>query len=201
MAEHPALTNDTNDTNDASMLTRRFGKEVTNYFAGSRLNRYSFLRSDAGFLGKAATSPHARFMVLDDLRPLVADQDGKRLALLRYSEVEGVLGASPAARGSDEERVRAFDSSRVAAEVEVVFLGIAAGAGHDDGDGGGDAGGDMVWESSGHGEVRGRPYFAIDVSRGRGGREREAWVKSQGEKNKWVALDSRSLTLHSEHGV
>ncbi|KAG5978332.1 hypothetical protein E4U55_006232 [Claviceps digitariae] len=201
MPEHPALTNDN------SMLTRRFGKEVINYFAGSRLNRYSFLRSDAAFLNRAATSPHARYIALDDLSPLVVDK--KKLALLSYQDVKAVLGPNPAFLQSDAERIKAFDSSKVASETQVVFLGTTTAtatattttkAGTTNGAAESGEEGELVWESSEHGEVKGRPFFAVDVSTARGGRtaEKKAWLRSQEEKGLWIAVDTRSLKLHSE---
>ncbi|KAG5914941.1 hypothetical protein E4U42_000230, partial [Claviceps africana] len=191
MPEHPALINDN------SMLTRRFGKEIINYFAGSRLNRYSFLRSDVAFLNRAATSPHARYIALDDLSPLVVDK--KKLALLSYQDVKGVLGPDPAFLQSDAERIRTFDSSKVAAETQVLFLGTTTTqAATTDGEAGSDD--DIVWETSEHGDVNGRPYFAVDVSTGRGENqeEKKAWLKSQEEKGLWIAADTRSLKLHAE---
>ncbi|KAG5921267.1 hypothetical protein E4U61_006962 [Claviceps capensis] len=193
MPEHPALTNDT------SMLTRRFGKEVINYFSGSRLNRYSFLRSDVAFLNRVATSPHARYIALDNLSPLVVNK--KKLALLSYQEIKSVLGPHPSFLQSDAERIKAFDSSKVASEMQVLFLGTTTtknGAGVES-----EVNADeneVVWETSEHGDVRGRPYFAVDVSTTRGGRreEKKAWLKSQEEKGFWIASDTRSLTLHSE---
>lgn len=196
MPEHPALTNDT------SMLTRRFGKEVINYFSGSRLNRYSFLRSDVTFLNRVATSPHARYIALDNLSPLVVNK--KKLALLSYQDIKSVLGPHPTFLQSDAERIKAFDSSKVASETQVLFLGTTTtknGAGVEsevDADEN-----DVVWETSEHGDVRGRPYFAVDVSTTRGERkeEKKAWLKSQEEKGLWIASDTRSLTLHSEAGM
>lgn len=40
-----------------SMLSRKFGKEVANYFSGSPLNRLAFLRADNVFLSKALKHP------------------------------------------------------------------------------------------------------------------------------------------------
>ncbi|KAG5987092.1 hypothetical protein E4U54_005140, partial [Claviceps lovelessii] len=196
MPEHPALLDD-----DTSMLTRRFGKEVINYFSGSRLNRYSFLRSDVAFLNRAATSPHARYIALDDLSPLVVDK--RKLALLSYQDMKSVLGPKPAFLQTDAERIKAFESSKVASETQVVFLGTTttragAGAGAVSAESAEEDA--LVWESSEHGEVRGRPYFAVDVSTTRGGRkeEKKTWLKSQQEKGLWIAVDTRSLKLHSE---
>ena len=63
--ELPALAD------DGSMLGRKFGREVANYFSGSPLNRVSFLRTDHAFLQTAFSHPAARFLLLHDLNPLV----------------------------------------------------------------------------------------------------------------------------------
>ncbi|KAA6413234.1 MAG: NADH pyrophosphatase [Lasallia pustulata] len=53
-----------------SMLTRKFGKEVANYFSGSPLNRVSFLRTDQPFLSAALQHPSTTFLLFNDLSPL-----------------------------------------------------------------------------------------------------------------------------------
>lgn len=208
-------------TDDDSMLTRRFGREVVNYFAGSPLNRYSFLRTDAPFLQRAAASPAARFIALHNLNPLVADK--RKLALFDYEHVRGIVGEE-LFRSSDEDRVKSYDStaSALAGRPLVVFLGTVEG--DDDGDvddgcgggggsrsgrdgGAGGAGDDRRTriESSEHGQVKGRPYFAVDVSTQHKGRQQQellqTWIAKQEGMGLWVATDTRSLTLHSEAGT
>lgn len=169
--------------NDESMLTRRFGKEVVNYFAGSRLNRYSFLRSDALFLSKAASSPSARFVALTDLNPLVVDK--KKLALLTFDDVKPLI--EEPFKTADADRVKSYDST-VGPSVLIVFLGTVDG--------------DEVFQTSEHGEVKGQPYFAIDATpKGNRKDATEAWLKTQQDKGLWVATDTRSLSLHSEAGM
>jgi NAD+ diphosphatase len=166
------------------MLTRRFGKEVVNYFAGSRLNRYSFLRSDAQFLNKAATSPAARFVALKDLNPLVVDK--RKLALLTFEDVKPLIGEP--FNQADTERISHYDST-TGSSVLIVFLGTIDGN-------------DATFESSEHGEVKGQPFFAVDITpRGKGKDASDAWLKAQEEKGLWIATDTRSLSLHSEAGM
>ncbi|TWU73537.1 NADH pyrophosphatase [Metarhizium rileyi] len=168
-------------TSDDSMLTRRFGKEVINYYAGSRLNRYSFLRSDASFLNKAATSPPARFVALRDLNPLVIDK--QKLALLTYDDVKQLIGEP--FKQADAQRIKAYDST-AGLPLLIVFLGTVDGIG-------------VTFETSDHGDVQGQPFFAIDMTpRGQRREAVEAWLKTQEEKGLRIATDTRSLSLHSE---
>lgn len=63
---------------------------TTNFYAGSRLNRLSWLRTESDFLNAALTSPETRFILLQNLNPLThkhGDQDGY-LATLSWSEIE-----------------------------------------------------------------------------------------------------------------
>ena len=52
---------------DDSMLTRKFGREVANYFSGSPLNRVSFLRTNYGFLAAAFAHPTTRILPMNGL--------------------------------------------------------------------------------------------------------------------------------------
>ncbi|KHO00671.1 NADH pyrophosphatase [Metarhizium album ARSEF 1941] len=168
-------------TGDDSMLTRRFGKEVINYYAGSRLNRYSFLRSDAAFLSKAATSDSARFVVLKDLNPFVVDK--RKLALSTYDDVQRLV--EELFEQTDAQRTKDYDST-AEPPVLVVFLGMVDG-------------GDAIFQTSEHGEVKGQPFFALDVTpKGRRKGLAETWVKTQEDKGLRIATDTRSLSLHSE---
>lgn len=171
-------------TSDDSMLTRRFGKEVINYYAGSRLNRYSFLRSDVAFLNKAATSSSARFVALTDLNPLVVEK--RKLALLTYDDVKPLI--EEPFKLADTQRTKNYDSTAGPSAL-IVFLGTV------DGD-------DVIFETSEHGEVKGRPFFALDITpKGQRKDLAETWLKTQEEKGLWIATNPRSLSLHSEDGM
>lgn len=63
---------------------------TTNFYAGSQLNRLSWMRTESDFLNAALTSPETRFIVLQNLNPLThkeGDRDGY-LATLSWRDVE-----------------------------------------------------------------------------------------------------------------
>lgn len=142
LPEVPALAN------DDSMLTRKFGKEVVNYYSGSRLNRYSFLRADSAFLRRAAASPRARFFALENLNPVVGTETNT-LASLTLADVVPLVGKEPF-KLEEKDAIAAYDSG-VTTPI-LVFLGMT-----DSVDG-------VAIETTGHGEVKGDPVFALDVS-------------------------------------
>lgn len=126
-----------------SMLTRKFGKEVANYFSGSPLNRVSFLRADHTFISAALTHPSAAFLLLDDLAPLA--KDTTHLAFANHEDIRGVIGENPFAK-TEEDMIKEFNS-----EVQlplVLFLGL-------------DESRTAAFEHRGY---RGVPYFAVDVT-------------------------------------
>ncbi|KAH6604286.1 hypothetical protein Trco_007732 [Trichoderma cornu-damae] len=169
--------------NDDSMLSRRFGKEVINYYSGGLLNRFSFLRGDAKFIRKAATAPAAQFIALRDLNPLIADP--KRLAFFGYDDVRPIVGADPFG-GSDEERKRSFDSARPTPLL--LFLGLLP-----------DSPKAVDLETTSHGVVNGQPYFALDVTpRGRFAEAAEAFLRQAEAKGYSVQTNVRTMTLHPE---
>lgn len=133
---------------DDSMLTRRFGREVVNYYAGGRINRYSFLRADAAFLRRAAVSPTARYLALDDLNALVVDK--KKLAYLSFDEVQSLIGPDPFGL-TEDEAIQVYDSTQ--SKPLIVFLGMLEGDHETD---------HIV--SGDHGDIKGHPYFAVDIT-------------------------------------
>lgn len=142
---------------DDSMLTRKFGQEVVNYYSGTRLNRYSFLRADAAFLRRAALAPAARYVALNNLAAVVVDKS--QLATFSYDDVKPLLGAEPPVVLEEKTVVAQFDSTK--ATPLVVFLGLVEGAI------GGAADEDhktVEIESTSHGNVKAQPYFAVDVT-------------------------------------
>lgn len=70
--------------------------QKANYYAGSPLNRLSYLRTSSSFLQSALTSPKAKFVLLADLNLLCAtDATGaSRLDLLGWEDVRGALKGS-----------------------------------------------------------------------------------------------------------
>lgn len=170
--------------NDDSMLTRRFGREAINYYAGGHLNRFSILRADAGFLARAATSPAARYLVLHQLSPLTVDKS--RLALLPFDDVKPLLGADPF-RLSEDEAVREFDST--AETPLLVFLGVDEGSQA------------AAKFSSDHGPIRGEPFFALDATpRGPYAEAAAALVQKLEGQGLVLQKDARAMTLHADQG-
>ncbi|KAK4039961.1 NUDIX hydrolase domain-like protein [Parachaetomium inaequale] len=139
-----------------SHLTQKFGRETANYFSGSPLNRLSFLRTDPVFLRFAFAHPHARFLLLNNLAPLVQASDTAHLAFASHADVAPLTGADPFAR-TEAEMLREYDSS--VEQVMVVFLGV-------------DEKGVLPLpsdvegreEAFGYRDFRGAPYFAVDVT-------------------------------------
>ncbi|KAJ6444799.1 NADH pyrophosphatase [Purpureocillium lavendulum] len=184
MPEPPVLAH------DASMLTKRFGQEVVNYYSGSRLNRYSFLRSDALFLRAAVASPAARFVALHNLAPLVADR--RTLALLAFDDVKPLIGADAFAL-ADADAIKQFDSA-AKPRPQLIFLGtLEGGAGKEDADA------DAEFETAKHGNVRGQPFFAVDVTpKGPWADAATSLLAQQEAKGMKLQTDARSMTLHAE---
>lgn len=140
-----------------SMLSRKFGKEVANYFSGSPLNRVSFLRTDHSFLSKALTHPSTSFLLYNSLAPLT--DAAKSLAYVSYREIRpllkrawdgdaGGLGEGNPFRKSEEEQIKEFDSRNTIPTL--LFLGLDERVK-----------GDGVFE---HGIYTGNAYFALDVT-------------------------------------
>ncbi|KAI9667086.1 MAG: NADH pyrophosphatase [Alyxoria varia] len=101
------------------MLTRKFGKEIANYFAGSPLNRVSFLRSDHIFLSSALHHPTASFLLFNDLKPLV--KDPTKLAFAKFQDVKPLVGGNPFAK-PEEQIIEDYNSSTTIPQM--VFLGL-----------------------------------------------------------------------------
>ncbi|KAH8702125.1 putative NADH pyrophosphatase [Talaromyces proteolyticus] len=173
-----------------SMLARKFGKETVNYFGGSPLNRLSFLRTDYPFLSAAVKHPSSRFILLDNLSPLVKSPSA--LFHAQHSDVQSLLPTSwfdlP-----EEDLIRDFDS-RIT-RPDLVFLGIdesAAESGAKDED-------LLQWKI-----YKGRPYFALDVSE-KGNEEQKATARALVEtlKQKGVTpyLSRIHMTLLPDEGA
>ncbi|KAI0180094.1 NUDIX hydrolase domain-like protein [Hypoxylon sp. FL1284] len=127
---------------DDSMLTRKFGRELANYFSGSPLNRLSFLRPNYKFLRAAFAHPNATFLLLDNSSPLA--KDPANLAYVTRDVVVPLTGEEPF-EASEEEQVKKFNST--VTRPTVLFLGI-----HEKQPG-------FQYQ-----EYKGSPYFAVDVT-------------------------------------
>ncbi|KAL2004653.1 hypothetical protein VTN00DRAFT_3181 [Thermoascus crustaceus] len=90
------------------MLSRKFGKEVTNYFAGSPLNRVGFLRTDHTFLNAAVKHGSTSFLLFNNNAPLV--KDPSKLAFVNYKDVQGLIGDDPF-KSSEKQLVAEYNSS------------------------------------------------------------------------------------------
>ncbi|GAB7346972.1 hypothetical protein MBLNU459_g3130t1 [Dothideomycetes sp. NU459] len=130
-----------------SMLSRKFGKEVANYFSGSPLNRVGFLRGDHAFLSSALKHPSTSFLVLNDLQPLIKQK--ANLAYVKYNDVRPIIGDDPYSI-SEADMVDTYNSKKHIPQM--IFLGID----------------ERVKDGLSHtnkGNVySGAPYFALDVT-------------------------------------
>ncbi|KAF2403086.1 hypothetical protein EJ06DRAFT_528047 [Trichodelitschia bisporula] len=102
-----------------SMLSRKFGKEVANYFSGSPLNRVAFLRTDHTFLTQALHHPSTTFILFKDLNPLL--KDPATLATVPYSTVKPLVGENPYLT-PEAEQIAAYNSSTYIPTL--IFLGL-----------------------------------------------------------------------------
>jgi NAD+ diphosphatase len=135
-----------------SMLSRKFGREVANYFSGSPLNRVSFLRADHAFIAKALVHPTTSFLLLNDLAPLV--KDPTQLAYATHTELESLIGKNPFEK-TEEEMIKEYNSAITLPLI--LFLGLD----------------ERKHDGFEHGIYKGKPYFAVDVTP-RGTIEKEA---------------------------
>ncbi|KAI8933430.1 hypothetical protein NX059_010044 [Plenodomus lindquistii] len=137
-----------------SMLSRKFGKEVANYFSGSPLNRVSFLRADHTFLSSALKHPSTTFLAFNNLEPLV--KSASELARLSFDDVKPVIGENPFER-PEEDLIAQYNSSLYIPQI--VFLGL-----------------DERTEGFKYKDhYKGQPWFAVDIT------PRES-VKEEAEK-------------------
>ncbi|KAI0194440.1 NUDIX hydrolase domain-like protein [Xylaria flabelliformis] len=127
---------------DDSMLSRKFGREVANYFSGSPLNRVSFLRSDHAFLNAAFAHPSTSFLLLDNYSPLA--KDTANLAYVSKDDVVPLTGPEPFKK-TEAEEIKSFNSA--VTQPIILFLGL-----------------DEKKKGFEYREYRGNPYFAIDVT-------------------------------------
>lgn len=171
--------------NDDSMLTRRFGKEAINYYAGSRINRYSFLRADTAFLRKAAASPSSQFIALENLNPLTVDKS--KLAFFSFEDVKPLVGTEPF-RLSESDAIKQYDST--AATPLIVFLGMFDNAPKA-----------VDFASTDHGVVKAQPVFAVDITPRASYVEAAKAFREQAEKKGYsIQANPRAMTLVADDG-
>ena len=145
-----------------SMLSRKFGKEIANYFsgifpttnkpigeyckltcAGSPLNRVSFLRTDNGFLSSALKHPSTSFLLFNNLAPLA--KDPTKLHYASYQDVQPLIGENPYAK-SEANYIAEYNSAITIPQL--LFLGLDESQKSD-----------FEWTI-----YKGNPYFALDVT-------------------------------------
>ncbi|KAF1986531.1 hypothetical protein K402DRAFT_454188 [Aulographum hederae CBS 113979] len=126
-----------------SMLARKFGKEVANYFSGSPLNRVSFLRPDHQFLSQALTHPSTLFLLFQNLNPLTSSPTD--LVKVKYADLKPLLPSDPYAK-SEAEVIKDYNSTTYIPQL--VFLGL-----------------DERKDGVAYKQLyKGQPYFALDVT-------------------------------------
>ncbi|KAI1247600.1 hypothetical protein MGN70_011490 [Eutypa lata] len=163
---------------DDSMLSRRFGREVANYFSGSPLNRVSFLRTDYAFLAAAFAHASASFLLLENLSPLA--KDSANLAYVGTADVAPLTGAEPFAK-PEKDLVAAYNSD--VARPLILFLGL-----HEEHKAGG-------FEYRGY---QGSPFFAVDVTpKGSITEAAKSVVESVKAKGLSFLPGSRHITLNA----
>ncbi|MCJ1335909.1 NADH pyrophosphatase [Bachmanniomyces sp. S44760] len=126
-----------------SMLTRRFGREVANYFSGSPLNRLSFLRTNHSFLSSAFKHSSTSFLLMNNLAPLA--HDPTKLAYASLKDIQPLTGDDPYEK-TEEQVVAEFNST--VSIPQILFLGIDESVKNG-----------FEWNI-----YKGSPYFAIDVT-------------------------------------
>jgi NAD+ diphosphatase len=188
------------DSDETSLLSRKFGREIANYFSGSPLNRLSFLRADTDFLRAAFSHPRTRFLLLNGLAPLVQAGDTAQLAFATHADVASLTGEGeegPFSR-TEEEMVAQYDSSEEG--VIIVFLGIdetgvldaTTKSSSNEGEG----------EEFRYRDFKGTPYFAVDVTpRGKLAGAAEGVIQAM--KDKGFAFHDHSprhMGLHAGQG-
>ncbi|KAJ9629753.1 NADH pyrophosphatase [Taxawa tesnikishii (nom. ined.)] len=125
------------------MLSRKFGKEVANYFSGSPLNRVGFLRGDSTFLSAAVRHPSTSFLLCKDLQPLIKEKTN--LAWVKHQDVKPVIGEDPYHQ-TEDELISQYNSTKYTPQM--IFLGL------DDREEG------LTYKDL----YKGAPRFAVDVT-------------------------------------
>ncbi|KAL8726034.1 MAG: hypothetical protein Q9166_006979 [cf. Caloplaca sp. 2 TL-2023] len=126
-----------------SMLSRKFGKEIANYFSGSPLNRVSFLRTDHSFLSAALKHPTTSFLLFNNLNPLA--RDPSNLEYVSFTDVQPLIGANPYLK-SEEQLISEYNSTITIPQL--LFLGLD----------------ERNKQGLTYNIYTGSPYFALDVT-------------------------------------
>ncbi|KAJ9154889.1 NUDIX domain-containing protein [Pleurostoma richardsiae] len=168
---------------DDSMLSRKFGREVANYFSGSPLNRVSFLRTDHAFLRSAFSHPSTAFLLLNDLAPLV-DSSQRKLAYVTSADVSSFTGPDPFEK-AEADMIKDFNSE--VSHPLILLLGV------DDANKipSRDPGPPFQYK-----DYKGRPFFAIDITpRGVSADVSNSIIDALKEKGFSFNTNTRNLSL------
>ena len=164
-----------------SMLSRKFGKEVTNYFSGSPLNRVSFLRGDHTFISSAFVHPSTSFLLFNDLAPMA--RDPAHLAYASLSELKPLIGENPFEK-PEEQLIKEFNSSVTIPLV--LFLGLD----------------ERKKDGFEHGIYKGSPYFAVDITPNGTVREVAEGIVESMKSRGLLFLEGRAaMCLNAPEGV
>ncbi|KAI8234268.1 ADP-ribosylation factor-like protein 3 [Colletotrichum sp. SAR 10_99] len=161
-----------------SMLSRKFGRETVNYFAGSALNRVGWLRTDHTFIRSAFQAKETNFMLLKDLSPLTSAPS--KLAFVSFDDVKSVTSEDPFGP-SEEDLIKNYDSS--VSRPLIIFLGLEEGA-------------KVPFEYKG---LQGRPWFAVDVTpKGPYAEAANQLIEAQSAKGNNFLQGTRHITLEPD---
>ena len=164
-----------------SMLSRKFGREVANYFSGSPLNRVSFLRANHDFVSKALVHPSTSFLLFNDLAPLA--KDPSQLAYASHKDVKPLIGENPFEK-TEEDIINEYNSDITLPLV--LFLGLD----------------ERKKDGFEHGIYKGTPFFAVDVTpQGTVEKEATGVIKAMEEKGLSFVQGRMHMSLNAPEGM
>ena len=168
-----------------SMLSRKFGKEIANYFSGNPLNRVGFLREDHKFLTQALKHPSTSFLLCNELQPLVKERKvGGHLHFLKYDDLKSIIGDDPFSM-NEKEMLQQYNSERYVPQM--IFLGI------DERDKEG-----LEYQSKN--KYTGAPYFAVDVTPKKSVKEECEKLIKELEGKGMTFAQGRVMDIDASHG-
>ena len=109
---------------------------------GSPLNRVGFLRGDHTFLSSALVHPTTKFLLCNNLQPLIKEKS--HLEYVKYKDVEPLIG-NPYEQ-NEEDVISTYNSSKHTPQM--IFLGLD----------------ERVQDALMYKDHKGAPYFALDVT-------------------------------------
>jgi len=168
------------------MLSRKFGKEVANYFSGSPLNRVGFLRGDNVFLSTALRHSTTKFLLCKDLQPLVSDPKQPKLAYVKYEDVKPIIGENPYEQ-TEDEKISTYNSKKHIPQM--IFLGLD------------DRVPDALAYENKKNIYKGAPYFALDVTPRASVTESCKEVIEKQEKNGLSFAQGRVMDIPAQDGM